>query len=93
MSYHAAEVGDSGILVGIGVKQHLGVGVDGYVCFHTFLVLAQELGDGLDFRFRLREGTTVGVITGMRGGTLIWGRKGGRRKKNTLSSRFLNAQI
>lgn len=48
MSYHTAEVGDSGILVGVGVKQHLGVGVDGYVCFDMFLVLAEELGDSLD---------------------------------------------
>lgn len=84
MSYHTAEVGDSSILVGIGVKQHLGVGVDGYVCLDTFLVLAQELGDCLDFRLRLRERTTVGVITGVRRGTLVWGRKGG---KHTLSSR------
>lgn len=71
MSHHTVEVGDGGILVGIGVKQHLGIGVDGYVCFDTLLVLAQELGDGLDFGFRFREGTTVGVITGMRGGTFI----------------------
>lgn len=81
ISYHAAEVGDSGILVGIGVKQHLGVGVDGYICFDTFLVLAQELGDGLDLGFRLREGTTVGVITGVRGGTLIWGKERKGEKK------------
>lgn len=71
ISYHAVEVGDSGIFVGIRVKQHLGVGVDGYICFDTFLVLAQELGNSLDFRFRFREGAAVGVITGMRGGTLI----------------------
>lgn len=74
VSYHTVEVGDSGILVGIGVEQHLGIGMDGYVRFHTFLVLAQELSNSLDFRLRLREGTTVGVITGVRGGTLIWGR-------------------
>lgn len=72
MSYHAVEVGNSGILVGIGVQQHLGVGVDGYVRLDTLLVLAQELGDSLDFRFRLRKWTTVCVITGMRGGTLLW---------------------
>lgn len=81
MPYHAVEVGDCGILVGIGVKQHLGVGVDGYVCFDTFLVLAQELGNCLDFRLRLRERTTVGVITGMRGGTLVCGEE--RRTKRT----------
>lgn len=75
MSYHAVEVGNSGILVGIGVQQHLGVGVDGYVRLDTLLVLAQELGDGLDFRFRLGKRTTVSVITGMRGGTLLWSGK------------------
>lgn len=72
-SYHAVEVGDSGILVGIGVKQHLGVGVNGDVCFDTFFVLAQELGDSLDLRFRFRKGATVRVIAGMRGCTFIWG--------------------
>lgn len=71
ISYHTVEVGDGGVLVGIRVKQHLGVGVNGYVGFDTFLVLAQEPGDGLDFRFRLWKGTTVGVITGMRGGSFI----------------------
>lgn len=52
--------------------------MDGYICFDTFLVLAQELGNSFNFRFRFREGTAVGVITGMRGGTLFWGRKGGK---------------
>lgn len=75
ISYHAAEVGDSGILVGIGVKQHLRVGMDGYVRFHVFLVLAQELGHRLDFGFRLWEGTAVGVIARVGGGTLLWDRR------------------
>lgn len=71
MSYHTAEVGNGCILVGIWVEQHLGVGMDGYVGFNALLVLAQELGDGLDFRFRLREGAAVGVITRMKGGTFL----------------------
>lgn len=71
MSYHAVKVGDGGILVGIGVEQHLGVGMDGYVRFDALLVLAQELGNSLDFRFRLWKGTTVRVVTGMEGGALI----------------------
>lgn len=75
ISYHTAEVGDSGILVGIGVKQHLRVGVDGYVRFHVFLVLAQELGHSLDFGFRLWEGTTVGVIARVGGGTFLCDRR------------------
>lgn len=87
MSYHAVEVGDSGVLVGVGVKQHLGVGVDGYVCLDTFPVPAQELGDGLDFGFRLREGTTVGVIAGVRGGALIWGRE--RRRKGVMQQNLI----
>lgn len=82
MSYHAVEVGDGGILVGIRVEQHLGVGVDGYVCFDALLVFSEEPGNSLDFRFRLWKGTTVGVITGMEGGALIWGRK---YKKRLLS--------
>lgn len=60
--------------------------MDGYVRFDTFLVLAQELGDSLDFRLRLGEGTAVGVIAGMRGCTLIWGRKG-------MAKSDLDAQI
>lgn len=71
--YHAVEVGDTGVFVGIWVKQHLGVGVDGDVRFDALLVLAQELGDGSDLRFRLWEGPTVGVIAGMGGCTLSWG--------------------
>lgn len=69
-SYHTVEVRDSGVFVGIWVKQHLGVGVDGDVRFDAFLVLAQELGHGFDFRFGLWEGPAVGVIAGMGGCTL-----------------------
>lgn len=75
MSYHAIKVGDGGILVGIGVEQHLGVGMDGYVCLDTLLALAQELGNSLDFRLRFWKGTTVGVVTRMKGGALICGKK------------------
>lgn len=71
--YHAGEVGDGGVFVGIWVKQHLGVGVDGDVGFHALLALAQKLGDGFDLRFGLREGPAVGVITGVGGCTLSWG--------------------
>lgn len=71
ISYHTVEVGDGGVLVGIWIQQHLGVGVNGYIGLDVLLVLAQELGNSLDFRFRFREGATVGVITGMRGGALI----------------------
>ena len=71
MSYHTVEVGDGGVLVGVGVQQHLGVGVNGDVCFHTLFVLAQELGDGLDLGFRLREGAAVSVIAGMGGGAFV----------------------
>lgn len=69
-SYHTVKVGDSRVFVGIRVKQHLGVGMDGDVRFDTFLVRAQELGDGLDLRFGLREGAAIGVIAGMGGCTL-----------------------
>lgn len=40
MSYHAAEVGDGGVLVGVGVEQHLCVGVDGYVRLDVLPALA-----------------------------------------------------
>lgn len=77
MSYHTAEVGDRGVLVGVRVKQHLRVRVDGYVRLHALLVLAQVLGDGLDFGFGFGEGAAVGVVAGVRGGTLLWGRREG----------------
>lgn len=71
MPYHAVKVGDCGVLIGVRVKKHLRVGVDGYVRLHALLVLTQELGDSFDFWFRFREGAAVGVITRVRGGTLI----------------------
>lgn len=73
-SHHTAEVGDGGVLVGVRVKEHLSISVDGNVCFNLLLVLAQKLGDGFDFRFGLGERAAVGVVTRMRGGTFIWGR-------------------
>lgn len=72
MPYHAAEVGDGGILVGVRVEQHLCVGVDGYVRLHVLLALAQELGDGLDLGLRLRVGATVGVVARVGGGAFLW---------------------
>lgn len=72
MSYHTTEVGDGSILVGVGVEQHLCVGVDGYVRLHVLLALAQELGDGLDLRLRLWVGATVGVVARVGGGAFLW---------------------
>lgn len=72
MSYHTAEVGDGGILVGVRVEQHLCVGVDRYVRLHVLLALAQELGNGLDFRLRLWVGATVGVVARVGGGAFLW---------------------
>lgn len=62
--------------------------MNGYVCFHAFLVLAQELSDSFDFRFRFGEGTAIRVIARMRRGTFIWGSKG--RKDETTSSYLLS---
>lgn len=81
-SYHTAEVGDSGILVGVWVKEHLSISVDGNVCFYLFPVLAQKLGNGLDFRFGLGERAAVGVVTRVRGGTFIWGSEEGAAVKS-----------
>lgn len=93
-SYHTVEVGDHSILVGVGVKQHLGVGVNGYVGFHTLFVLAQELGDGLDFWLRFGEGTAVGVVAGVRGGAFIWGGEGEQRLQSyrLIASRWPGAE-
>lgn len=72
MSYHTAEVGDGGILVGVGVEQHLCIGVDGYVGLHVLLALAQELSDSLDLGLRLWVGATVGVVARVGGGAFLW---------------------
>lgn len=78
MSHHTAEVGDGGVLVGVGVEQHLRVGVDGYVRLDVLPVLAQELGDGLDLRLRLWVGAAVGVVARVGGGAFLWrGPRGG----------------
>lgn len=72
MSYHTAEVGDGGILVGVGVEQHLCICVDGYVRMHVLFALAQELGNSLDLRLRLGVRATVCVVTGVGGGAFLW---------------------
>lgn len=64
-SYHTAEVGDGGVLVGVRVKEHLSVGVDGNVSFYPLLVFAQKLGDSSDFRFGFGERAAVGVVARM----------------------------
>lgn len=72
VSHHTVEVRDGGVFIGVGVEQHLGVGVDGDVGLDTLLVLPQELGHCLDLWLGLREGSAVRVITGVGGCTLLW---------------------
>lgn len=72
VSHHTVEVRDGGVFIGVGVEQHLGVGVDGDVGLDTLLVLPQELGHCLDLWLGLREGSAVRVITGLGGCTLLW---------------------
>lgn len=72
-THHTVEVGDRGVFVGVGVEQHLGVGVDGDVGLDLLSTFAQELGHGLHLRFRLRARPAVRFITGMGGGSFLWG--------------------
>lgn len=70
-THHTVKIGDDAIFVGIRIEEHLSVGMDGYVSPHVFLVLAQELGDGLHFGLGLGERATVGVVTRVCGGAFF----------------------
>lgn len=85
MTHHTVKIGDGAIFVGVGIEEHLSVGVDGYVSLGVFLVLAQETGDGLHLGLGLWEWAAVGVVTGVCGGAFFCG----RHKGNVLSGRLL----
>lgn len=57
---------------GVWEEQHLGVGVDGDVELHRFLVAAQEVGHGATFWLRLGEGAAVDLSAGLTRGALSW---------------------
>lgn len=71
-THHAAEVWNSGVFVGVRVEQHLGVRVEGQIGFYLLPMFAQKMSNSLYFRLRLRKGTTVGVVAGVKGSTFIW---------------------
>lgn len=66
-TYQLTVVCSQPIGVGIGEEQQLGVGVDGDVGLDDCLVIADEIGNILDFDLRLRSVPTEGVAAGVAG--------------------------
>lgn len=71
--YQLIMVGSQVVGVGVGEEEQLGVGMDGEVGLDGGLVAADKVGHILDLDLRLGDGATVGITTGVGGGSQLCG--------------------